>query len=71
MPLWLSQQYNMKIEFQCLDCNHCVFDPDCGNTCELEHWEYFFKRYWECPDFSFDEDYVRKQFENKVRNIKW
>ena len=49
---------------------HCVFDPDCGNSCELERWEYFYKKYWKCPDFLFDEDYVRRQFEKEIKIIK-
>lgn len=68
--LILITNKKMKVEFECLDCKHSVFEPDGGYGCELKRWGYFPKRYWECPDFLFDEDYVRKQFENKIRNIK-
>lgn len=60
----------MKFKVECLDCKHCVFDPDTGNTCEFEHWEHFYKKYWECPDFVFDEVYVREEFEKIVRSME-
>lgn len=59
----------MKFQGDCLDCKHCVFDPDCGNDCSLEHYNYFHRKYWECPDFVFDEEYVREEFEKMIRRL--
>lgn len=61
----------MKFQVECLDCKHCAFDPDCGSTCSLEHWDCFSRKYWKCSDFVFDEEYVRKEFEKIVQRVKW
>ena len=60
----------MKFQVDCLDCKHCVFDPECGNDCSFEHWDYFYKQHMGCPDFVFDEEYVREEFEKMVRRMK-
>jgi len=60
----------MKFQLNCLDCKHCVYDPECVCVCSLKHWDYFYKQNMGCPDFAFDEEYVRKEFEKMVQRIK-
>lgn len=58
----------MKVQFDCVDCKNCMFDPDCVNDCEKGRYDFFHKRhFFKCPDYTFDEKYATEQFEEALK----
>lgn len=47
----------MKVSKDCINCKIAILDPECGYTCDGEHWNTFGNAD-SCPYYEIDTDYL-------------